>query len=61
MRDSFQGFFLNMFRDELNEQLRVTKSSNIVLSVVTFSLNRGDNSYMRSISTVLGGGEYKTM
>ena len=47
----------NIFQEESNGQLKMTKSSKIVLDFF-FSVNMGDKSYIHvlTIQTVLGGG-----
>ena len=72
MRDVFQllfvcfvlfvvFFIIIIIREESNGQLRMTKCSKIVLEIVRFffPMNRGNNCYMLTIQTVLGGGGNK--
>ena len=59
MRD-FKCSLKNIFQEESNGQLRMTKRSKIVLEIVFYSVNRGDKSYLLPIQTVLGGVGIKT-
>ena len=52
------GLFKNIFREESNGQLRMTNVLKLFGNYI-FPVNRGDNSYMLTIQTVLGGGRYK--